>query len=1026
MSMESPSSSRKLQVALLFASERRAQADLSPRTFAERTSERAPELRSLFDDAMMGLLAHIADLPAEEVEQAARDYLAQEAGTLALDDEEEDGTARASNSAAEEATEALPAAPRPVPNEREKLIDRRYRILRVLGEGGFGKVLLVEDTLQKGQKLALKLLKTPKGAPEEILARFRNEIVVLRALTHPGIPQIFNDGLTETGEFYFTMAYVEGDTLTAVIRRDAPLAPERIVRITKQILDVLDYAHKKGAVHRDLKPANVFVIDAGTPKEQIKVLDFGIAKLLSNEGLLEHAMTMNTEGGIGTPPYMAPEQMRNQAVDARTDIYALGIMIYQMCSGRMPFQGTTALELLAAKLERPPTPLEAGQAPQWLSALVMKMLERERDKRPDTAMIRVALERLEAQQKKLSSRVGVIAAALVVIGSAFAAYAWKTRPKEPTPVVARANFEVSAPAEVFEGQAFFLDFDLALPNTPDTAQHRWTLDFAALEAVDGLTPLASPAPNGMRSVLDLAVERSEAMPFEENGSVVFEGAELRRWSARRRYVASRVGELALGECFARESNAKFESKSRLVRLRVLPLPSLGKPAGFGGAIGNFQMAERVFPSTVQIGTSSLVTVTITGEGNFERFLAPDVSLHREWADLAPVKTTDESEWNRRVVAYSILPKGSGATSLPPLGLDYFDPRTKTYERALTRNIEFVTTDNAPPEAPTDTDGDGTPDASDACPRDPEKTAPGQCGCGHPDTDSDGDGSPDCIDGCPNDPNKQTPGVCGCGVADVDLNGNGVVDCREPLRPTTDGGASSGDGSNPSTNTPVQTNVTPVNSLQLPRGFAAGAGTPNAEGWPETILHTDTGIELVRISGTSNTARYIAVHEMSWDRFDAGGGAQLTKPRFLEGVGDAGTHPVINVSFDEALDFCRRNGFELPRVSDFRAAGRRANESNKYPWGDAWSADACNWREGDFANTAPCGRFATDRSPLGVFDLAGNVREMVLEDNGTARGLRGGSYESKPEHCELDYVPTLPSGFTRNATTGFRVALEVSR
>ncbi len=339
----------------------------------------------------------------------------------------------------------LPTPAGPVPAQDAQFIDRRYRIERVLGEGAFGKVFLVKDKLQNDHELALKLIKKEHTATSEALVRFKNEILLLRVLNHPGIPQIFNDGISEDGEFYYTMAYVAGRTLDDVIRKEAPLDPTRIVRITKQVLDVLDYAHAQGAIHRDLKPGNIFLLHAGTPKEQVRVLDFGIAKVLSREGILEHAQTMNTEMPLGTPHYMSPEQVRGKEVDGRTDLYALGVIIYQMCSGRFPFSGKTLLEILSARLEKPPNPLEDKTTPEWLRDVVMKLLERERDKRPDTQAIRVMLDHLQVSHRSISKRLTWISAAVVVIAVlvAWSVFGGGTKSKEDT----HASVPPSVPAE---------------------------------------------------------------------------------------------------------------------------------------------------------------------------------------------------------------------------------------------------------------------------------------------------------------------------------------------------------------------------------------------------------------------------------------------------------------------------------------------------------------------------------------------------------------------------------------------------
>ncbi|MFN0060573.1 MAG: protein kinase domain-containing protein [Planctomycetota bacterium] len=278
----------------------------------------------------------------------------------------------------------------PLPTD---IFDGRYREIRVIGEGGFGRVLLVEDLFHAGTQLALKVIKREHSASFDMEQRFRSEIQILRTLTHPGITQIFNDGKTTAGELYYTMSFVEGMTLEKVIAQEAPLKPERIVRIVQQILHVLEYAHARGVVHRDLKPLNLILTAPGTPAEQIKVLDFGIAKILRREGLLEHAAVTQADRSPGTPAYMSPEQMRGGAVDGRTDLYALGLIIYRMCAATWPAPGSTRDQIA--------TTLAEGGVPVHLSDLVLKLLQQRKEDRPDTTEALRQLSEIGATQRKI-------------------------------------------------------------------------------------------------------------------------------------------------------------------------------------------------------------------------------------------------------------------------------------------------------------------------------------------------------------------------------------------------------------------------------------------------------------------------------------------------------------------------------------------------------------------------------------------------------------------------------------------------
>ncbi len=276
------------------------------------------------------------------------------------------------------------------------LFDSRYRVLRELGKGGFGRVLLVEDTLHSGQPRALKTILPQRQAQDQFERRFRNEIHVMRSLQHPGIPQIFNDGRTAEGEFYFTMAHVNGRPFSSVMKEEGALAPERVAKVLRDVVEVLCYAHERGVVHRDLKPDNILLQDEGTPDESVRVLDFGIAKILEKEGELEHAQSMQTQSPIGTPHYMSPEQVSGRSVSGSTDMYALGILIYQLLSGRYPFKGTTFMELMAARLHQEPEPLSPKLEPAWARSLVPRLLARDPERRPTAPQVLLELDEILA------------------------------------------------------------------------------------------------------------------------------------------------------------------------------------------------------------------------------------------------------------------------------------------------------------------------------------------------------------------------------------------------------------------------------------------------------------------------------------------------------------------------------------------------------------------------------------------------------------------------------------------------------
>jgi len=310
--------------------------------------------------------------------------------------------------------------------EEAPLFDGRYRQIALLGRGGFGEVMLVEDTLRKGRRVALKTILPEHSTRSDFKRRFDDEIDNQRRLRHENIPAVINDGVTEDGTFYFTMEFVEGVTLSSVVKKEGALAPDRIARIVRQVARVLDHAHGLGVVHRDLKPSNILLSNPGDEDEMVHVLDFGIAKLMQTE---EDApeLTSQTMGFIGTPAYASPEQvsgMPSNSIDGRSDNYSLGILIHYMASGKLPFKGTTQQEIATARLNQAPEPLTPDQAPDDLRTVVEGLLQRDREQRAELADVTRTLGRLlgeEHEQRKHSSRVVAIVAVVAIAAVALVA-----------------------------------------------------------------------------------------------------------------------------------------------------------------------------------------------------------------------------------------------------------------------------------------------------------------------------------------------------------------------------------------------------------------------------------------------------------------------------------------------------------------------------------------------------------------------------------------------------------------------------
>ena len=259
----------------------------------------------------------------------------------------------------------------------------RYRIVRELGRGAFGIVYLAEHEVI-GREVALKVLQPQHASSVVALHRFLGEAQAIASVRSPHIAQVFDAGITPDGKAFIAMELLVGEDLAEHLRNHAPLDVEAAVDIAQQILVGLAAAHRASVVHRDLKPANVFLLRDASGKGHVKVLDFGISKFVHPE---REALTM-TGAMLGTPHYMAPEQLENaRDVDGRADLYALGSVLYEMLTREMPFDTSSLAGLVAAKLTDAPRPLgpRAPHLPPALVAVVERALSREPDARFRTA-----------------------------------------------------------------------------------------------------------------------------------------------------------------------------------------------------------------------------------------------------------------------------------------------------------------------------------------------------------------------------------------------------------------------------------------------------------------------------------------------------------------------------------------------------------------------------------------------------------------------------------------------------------------
>jgi serine/threonine-protein kinase len=264
-------------------------------------------------------------------------------------------------------------------------IASKYKIVRLLGEGGMGCVYLGEQMLGTTvRKVAVKTLHNHLSHDASIKARFQREVGTVAALEHPNTIQVFDFGSMDDGTLYIVMEYVSGRSVADVLEKDGAMPPPRVSAILKQVVGSLEEAHNHEIVHRDLKPDNVLLSERAGQKDWVEVLDFGIAKR-SNEHDPNEAKLTQQGMVLGTPPYMSPEQFTGQPIDLRTDIYALGVMAYEMLSGRLPWEANTAWEWASKHMTEEPTPLErqplGPNVPESMRSAIARALSKDKNGR---------------------------------------------------------------------------------------------------------------------------------------------------------------------------------------------------------------------------------------------------------------------------------------------------------------------------------------------------------------------------------------------------------------------------------------------------------------------------------------------------------------------------------------------------------------------------------------------------------------------------------------------------------------------
>jgi eukaryotic-like serine/threonine-protein kinase len=269
------------------------------------------------------------------------------------------------------------------------LLNGQFQIIRKIGTGGMGAVYEAAQPSVNG-KVAVKILHAKLANRKDLVSRFHREAAAMSHLTHPNTVKVLVYGEDEKdGLLYIVMEYLDGKNLNQTVRAEGPLPAERAIPLLVQSCHALQEAHEKGIIHRDLKPENIFVCNHGGMKDYVKVLDFGLAKVTERE-MRPGSMILTQEGMVfGTPEFMSPEQAQGKTLDARSDIYSLAVILYEVLTGKLPFDAKSPMEYIQLHVQKEPIPLSQrvpGKAfPAALDAVIAKALSKNRDDRYQTA-----------------------------------------------------------------------------------------------------------------------------------------------------------------------------------------------------------------------------------------------------------------------------------------------------------------------------------------------------------------------------------------------------------------------------------------------------------------------------------------------------------------------------------------------------------------------------------------------------------------------------------------------------------------
>lgn len=254
-------------------------------------------------------------------------------------------------------------------------LDPRFDVKAHLGSGGMGHVFLAIDK-SSGRSVAVKVLRHELAIDQSALTRFKREVDATTSLSHPGIVSVYSHGETSTGAPYLVMEFVDGRSLSDILDRRKTIDPARAFDVFIQLCEAIEHAHNYRILHRDLKPSNILIKEDEHGNEFVKLVDFGIAKILS---AASHTGTQVTQTGeiFGTPDYMSPEQCQGDDIDVRSDIYSLGCIMYEVFSGKPPFQGSNPVKTILGHINKPAEPIKNKSVPATLNTVLMHCLEKD-------------------------------------------------------------------------------------------------------------------------------------------------------------------------------------------------------------------------------------------------------------------------------------------------------------------------------------------------------------------------------------------------------------------------------------------------------------------------------------------------------------------------------------------------------------------------------------------------------------------------------------------------------------------------